>query len=285
MILKRREEVSVFIPASTISDVPHLREKTLKIGFIGRALAIYRIDNAVIYRDEGSKKEDGCLMEKVLKYMNTPQYLRKHIFPLSSDLKYVGVLPPLRAPHHPLERRIKDLPKLSYREGVIVERSGSRALVDVGLGKLYSCDIKGVKLAEGDRVIVKIIKQRGKVMLSHVARGEVPLYWGFDTAFYDKPLPTLLSQYGPDLAVATSKYGEDVQKVLNQIAQRWRNCKKIAILFGSPSKGLFEIFKDYGLSLEKNVDFVVNTVPLQGVETIRTEEALHATLAVFNLMT
>jgi hypothetical protein len=32
------------------------------------------------------------------------------------------------------------------------------------------------------------------------------------------------------------------------------------------------------------VDFVVNTVPTQGTETVRTEEALIASLAVFNVI-
>jgi predicted SPOUT superfamily RNA methylase MTH1 len=31
------------------------------------------------------------------------------------------------------------------------------------------------------------------------------------------------------------------------------------------------------------VDFVVNTVPEQGTETVRTEEALLASLAIFNV--
>jgi predicted SPOUT superfamily RNA methylase MTH1 len=31
------------------------------------------------------------------------------------------------------------------------------------------------------------------------------------------------------------------------------------------------------------VDFVVNTIPAQGTETVRTEEALLATLAILNV--
>jgi hypothetical protein len=36
--------------------------------------------------------------------------------------------------------------------------------------------------------------------------------------------------------------------------------------------------------LSELVDFVVNTVPMQGTETVRTEEALIASLAVFNII-
>jgi predicted SPOUT superfamily RNA methylase MTH1 len=46
---------------------------------------------------------------------------------------------------------------------------------------------------------------------------------------------------------------------------------------------LYEIAADEGLRLEKLLDFVVNTFPCQGTETVRTEEALLATLAVLSI--
>jgi hypothetical protein len=54
-------------------------------------------------------------------------------------------------------------------------------------------------------------------------------------------------------------------------------------LFGAPSRGLHEIAKDEGLKLNELVDIIVNTIPKQGTETVRTEEALLATLAVLNV--
>jgi hypothetical protein len=46
-----KKQLAVAVPASMISDTPHLREKTSKVGFIGRAAAIFRVDEIVIYRD------------------------------------------------------------------------------------------------------------------------------------------------------------------------------------------------------------------------------------------
>jgi len=40
--------------------------------------------------------------------------------------------------------------------------------------------------------------------------------------------------------------------------------------------------KQEGLKLEDIADFVVNTIPKQGTETVRTEEALIASLAILN---
>jgi predicted SPOUT superfamily RNA methylase MTH1 len=55
------------------------------------------------------------------------------------------------------------------------------------------------------------------------------------------------------------------------------------VAFGAPARGLHEIVKDEGLDLNDVVDFVVNMVPEQGTETVRTEEALFASLAVLNV--
>jgi predicted SPOUT superfamily RNA methylase MTH1 len=57
----------------------------------------------------------------------------------------------------------------------------------------------------------------------------------------------------------------------------------VLLLFGSPSRGLFDIAKDEGFSLNNAVNFVVNTLPNQGTETVRTEEAVLATLAILNV--
>ena len=52
---------------------------------------------------------------------------------------------------------------------------------------------------------------------------------------------------------------------------------------GAPARGLHEIAGDEGVNLNDITDFVVNMVPEQGTETVRTEEALFASLAVLNL--
>jgi predicted SPOUT superfamily RNA methylase MTH1 len=46
---------------------------------------------------------------------------------------------------------------------------------------------------------------------------------------------------------------------------------------------LYERAKNEGLNLDDIVDFVVNTIPMQGTETVRTEEAFIASLAVLNV--
>ena len=50
-----RKKLAIAIPASVISDTPHLREKTSKIGLIGRAAAIFRVDEIIVYPDNSRK--------------------------------------------------------------------------------------------------------------------------------------------------------------------------------------------------------------------------------------
>ena len=90
-----------------MDDVYHMRDKTLIVGWIGRAASIFRVDEVIIYRDRPSKeqREVSEVIADILTYMETPQYLRRRLIPMKPSLRYAGVLPPLRTPHHPTKRR------------------------------------------------------------------------------------------------------------------------------------------------------------------------------------
>ncbi|RLE50944.1 MAG: hypothetical protein DRJ33_06795 [Candidatus Methanomethylicota archaeon] len=281
LALRRKEQITVYLPASIVSDIPHLREKTAKVGVIGRALAAYRVENVVIYRDKGSRRQDGIFIAKVLEYMETPQYLRKHLFSISRELKFAGILPPLRTPHHPLTSTIAELPKLSYRDGVVLRSTRSESFIEAGLDRLLKLNMK---LKKGSRVSVVITKDDGRLKVQLMEREKIPLYWGFKVLFQDQSLPEILSSNEYDLVIATSKYGADIRTIAKEISSRWKNSTKIALLFGSPSRGLYEIFAESSSDLLRYAHYVVNFIPEQGVETIRTEEALFSVLAILNAL-
>ena len=135
-----KDELSVFIPNSFLSESKDLKVRTFKVGILGRALAVFQIDNVVIYNDDHIKnengEEDGEFIAEVLNYMNTPQYLRKSAFPIRPELKHVGILPPLRAPHHPVNSQ----PDVGdYRQGFTVKRNKKGTFVDIGMDKLAFC--------------------------------------------------------------------------------------------------------------------------------------------------
>ena len=282
MLAKKR--LSIAIPASVASDTPHLREKTAKIGLIGRAAAIFRVDEIIIFPDApgSSQNAEANLVSTLLGYLETPQYLRKRLFKLSPDLQFAGILPPLRTPNHPLNRQIKELRIGEFREAVTLPGTGKRTLVDIGVEQ--PALIRDQNLAVGKRVTVKVVKV-GKVVEVELAnRDEAPFYWGYKVNVESHPFCNMLRKRDFDLAVATSRYGSPFANVAGEFVERWKAANNVLVAFGAPSQGLGDIVKREGCRLSELVDFVINTVPMQGTETVRTEEALFASLAIFNII-
>jgi len=281
---KRHIKISVAIPASLVSDIPHLREKTLRIGLIGRALAIFRVDEAIIYPDISSldQTKDASLIDAILSYMETPQYLRRSLFKIRPELRYVGILPPLRTPHHPTRNRKRDLMIGEYREGVVVSSDERGIRIDVGVeSPLF---VPNVQVKTNSRVTVKI-REKGKQLIGElVDPDEVEAYWGYRVNVSRSPLGLLLKDQRYDMVIATSRRGDPIMEIADKILDRWKRSRRVLVAFGSPTQGLQEIVRQEGIQLERAADFIVNTVPNQGVKTVRTEEALYTTLAILNAL-
>jgi hypothetical protein len=279
----QKKKLSIAIPASVVSDTPHLREKTSKIGLIGRAAAIFRIGEIIIYPDNPRVNQtvDMDLIATLLAYMETPQYLRKRLFRLRPELQYVGILPPLRTPHHPLDRRMKNLKVGEYRDGATLSRTKEGTLIDIGVEQ--PALIVNSQLPIGKRVTVKITKVEKRVEVEVANRDKIPIYWGYTVTVEKHPFGKFVRSGSFDLTVATSKRGVPFANAVEEIAEKWKKANTILVAFGAPTQGLYEIVKNEGLNLNDVVDFVVNTVPTQGTETIRTEEALIASLAILNM--
>jgi methyltransferase len=281
--IKRRQRLSVAIPASFVSDIPHLREKTLRIGQIGRALAIFRVDEVRIYSDNMNQRHspDLILIKDILSYMNTPQYLRKRFFKLKPELSYVGTLPPLRTPHHPTESHLDKVEIGEFRVGIVLQSIGDNALVDIGLD-----DPVRVKanLSIGTKVNVRILDKKERPSAALVTDEEIKIYWGYNVSASAMPLGKLMKESSADLVIATSRYGVPMKNIFEEIRDNWEKSSSVSILLGSPNEGLREMLSRENLKVEDVAQFIVNTIPEQGAQTVRTEEALAATLSVFNVM-
>ncbi|MDG6222973.1 MAG: S1 RNA-binding domain-containing protein [Candidatus Bathyarchaeota archaeon] len=280
-----KRKLVIAIPASVISDIPHLREKTLEIGLIGRAAAIFQVNEIVIYSDqEGgpNQKRDRGLIATLLAYMETPQYLRKRLFQLKPELKYAGILPPLRTPHHPLESQVNKLKKGEYREGVVVSVNNKGSFVDIGVENALL--LPEQKLPVNRRVTVEIVQVGKTKKLALANPVNINQYWGYTVTTAKGSFGQLIKSRNYDLVVATSKMGVYFQKVADELSEKWNNSKKILVGFGAPSQGLQKIVAKEKLSLEQITDYNINTIPNQGTKTVRTEEAIYATLALLNIL-
>ncbi len=282
--ISRTQEVSIAIPASFVSDTPHLREKTLRIGLVGRAAAIFQIDEIIVYPDMPNvdQTRDAELLALILSYMETPQYLRKKLFKIRPELRYAGVLPPLRTPHHPLINRLKKLNIGEYREGVVVSSSTKGSFIDVGVEQ--PAFILGKRLPPNTRVTVKITQLKKRFLATLASREEIRTYWGYKVTISNVLLGQLIKKRNFNLVIATSRKGKPIMQVIDKLKEKWKTSKRILIAFGAPTQGLYEIVAHEHIKLEDIAQFIVNTIQNQGTETVRTEEALYATLAILNTL-
>jgi predicted SPOUT superfamily RNA methylase MTH1 len=278
-----KKKLTIAIPASVISDTPHLREKTAKIGLIGRAAAIFRVDEIVVYRDNLKAEQDKDLdfIALLLRYLETPQYLRKRLFKIEPRLQYAGILPPLRTPHHPVSGKTRDLWAGEYREGVVLSESKEGLMVDMGVEQLAL--LREKQHALGERLTLQVVKATGRVEVQAASRVDVPEYWGYTVRVEQRSLRSAVETVGADLVLGTSRKGEPFDKVAGAVGRLWKEANSVLVAFGAPARGLYEIAADEGFRLGDLSNFVVNTVPFQGSETVRTEEAVFASLAVLNV--
>jgi predicted SPOUT superfamily RNA methylase MTH1 len=282
MMPRRDRKLAVAIPVSVVSDIPHLREKTMKIGLIGRAAAIFRVNEIVVFPDilGADRKRDRNLIVTLLSYIETPQYLRKRLFKIKPELRYAGILPPLRTPHHPLESRARKLKTGEYREGAVVSVTDSGSLVDIGVERPVL--LSDQQLPLNRRVTIEITKGGRHPKVALADREEIEAYWGYTVTPSKVSFGQLAKAGAYDLVIATSKMGTPLTKVADELAERWKKADNILVAFGAPTQGLQEIAAQENLSLDRVADFTVNTIPGQGTETVRTEEALYATLALLS---
>jgi predicted SPOUT superfamily RNA methylase MTH1 len=279
-----KKKMAIAIPASVILDTPHLREKTAKVGLIGRAAAIFRVNEIIVYPDSPkvNQSREMDLIATLLAYMETPQYLRKRLFKLEPRLQFAGILPPLRTPHHPLNKKAKNLKTGQYREGVVLSKTSEGVLVDIGVEQ--PALLREKQLAAGVRLTLRIAKAASDpVEVQTAIQDEIPYYWGYRVVVERRSFKKLIENGKFDLTIATSKKGVSFADVAYELAGNWEKARNVLVAFGAPANGLYEIARDEGSSLDDLVDFVINTIPSQGTETVRTEEALLVSLAILNM--
>src|SRR5438876_11282707 len=276
---RRSRIVSVAIPATLTLDIPHLREKTARLGFVSRALATFRVEEVIIYRDKPGAQVDreASLIEKMLTYIETPQYLRRLLFKMDPDLRYAGTLPPLRTPNHPDKQNPS--PGL-LREGVVVQ-SGSSSMIEAGFRNLVRVRSK---LLTSERMTIRLTKDLPELEGEVIEPSRLTIYWGFSVARRNVSLPEIVRSRKFDLTISTSRKGTDVREITPDLTTKWKSASHALIVFGSPNEGIPEILARSGMNVSNAMDFNLNTIPDQGVETVRTEEALWGCLAVLNVL-
>jgi len=277
-----RSRMFVALPASIIADTPHLREKTAKLGSVARSCSIFGVDQIILYGDDPdhNQKQDFDTCVDILRFLETPQYLRRRLFSIGPGLRFVGILPPLQIPSHNVPRKARDCALGDLREGVVTARNGDILNVDVGLESLVECH--GASPV-GTRVTVKLTSIK-EVAGELVDRTKISIYWGYQVRAQKTSLGTMLEKESYDLRIGTSRYGHQLKDVWSKVIDLVRDEGSVLIAFGSPKAGLSDILQREGKKPEDVFDVYLNMVPNQETLTVRTEEAVAFSLSTINVM-
>ena len=283
--------LSVLIPSSIVDNAQSKELRTYLIGEIARTLGIFKISEVIIFHDKlkDNSKDYINYFIKNLQYLETPQYLRKTLFPMSEDLKLSGLMNPLESQHH--LRKDEWSP---YREGCVLDRpvSGDYSWVNIGLNK--DCKINQ-KLPPKTRVTVKLNESNFNPKLKYYTGSLVSMsepfikngtYWGYVVRVcetYNDIFNNSIYKEGYDFIIGTSDKGENYR---NADFSKKKDFKHCLIIFGGISgiEGMMIDDEHNKLNssenIAKNFDLYLNTCMNQGLRTIRTEEAILISLAV-----
>ncbi|PWY79458.1 DUF171-domain-containing protein [Aspergillus sclerotioniger CBS 115572] len=282
----RSHTLSIAIPGSIIANAHSIEQKTLLAGIVARALAVFCVDEVIIIDDDENgapydffghedyynsrttrtseqvdgtvSSSNGCtaysdpshFLAHVLSYLETPPYLRKHLFPIHPNLRTAGLLPSLDMPHH---LRVNEW--CDFREGIVVSgpdrnahrsrhsarntahmsndyhyphhdnptKSAYTTIVDTGLS--HKTVLPHIHLPGNTRVTVRY-PQHGSAYAEAVhpstPRAEAGYYWGYyvrrcrslSTIFTECPFDG-----GYDLSFGTSERGVPVSTVVEEKPQ------------------------------------------------------------------
>ncbi len=285
--MRTEDGLTICIPSSVVREAEDAREATRKLGYVARAAAVFRADRLVVFPDrEGERRRGGEYVRTVLGYAATPPELRKDLWGERDELRYVGVLPPLRVPW-----RTGSTPngEESKTQGLVTE-VGPEGRVRVN-SPLREHPISllvpsGMEVEQGERVTIRV-SSREPVRARITGKPAD----GFQVVSAD-----LSAALDDGLAIATSRHGESLSvSRLGEIVADAREAGGYTVAFGAPGRGLPEML---GLSPEElraavadgrpvepdpGFDLWLNTIPAQGSGVVRTEEALFATLGSLTL--
>ena len=274
----------VAIPDSSISDQQAKRDKSIKIAQFARAFSIFRVKKVYIYHDKTSNihKNDSRILKTILGYLDTPQYLRRRLYPLTPELEYAGILHPIKAPHHKKFEDIKSIRAGEIRVGVALMFKGAMH-VDVGLGVIIPCE--NISSAEeGQKVNVKFISGHPKPLVTKVAMDDTSHgYWGYD--IIEVPslhalLKEIKSKRNAEIVI-TSRNGSPFKLKEDELFKSLKSIRNVLVVFGAPKRAVEQILSEEHRNIE-NYKFTLNMFPFQGTETVRLEEAIFGTLAILN---
>ncbi|MFX1512121.1 MAG: putative RNA uridine N3 methyltransferase [Promethearchaeota archaeon] len=277
-------KISIAIPDSTLADCANLRSATEKVFRLARSFALFRVSRCIIYRSplysQKKAKKDRIVLVNLLRYLETPQYLRKRLFHLSPELRHAGSLRPLAMKHHLTHKEPKNG---EIREGCLFLSPDNVPFLDLGLNNLIK-PTKIPNISLRNRVVRVACRIHIKDNKPHIEILETfpyseHLIQTFDVKETNATLGKMITGMSSTHIVATSRHCQPYWNMSNFIIPK--NAKHILFLFGSPQYGLEEILKSENLKISDVASVCLNVIPSAATRSVRLEEALMLSLFLF----
>ncbi|KAF9875132.1 deoxyribose-phosphate aldolase [Colletotrichum karsti] len=288
--------VSIAVPSSILADAITPERRTSVAGRIARALAVFGIDEVVIYDDSPVETrpklvdtksytgdvDPGHFLEHLLGYLEVPPFMRKMLFPLHPNLRLAGQLPSLDMPHHPNPQEF-----LPYREGVAGKGTPKGTVIDIGLKTPVTIEDE---VPPNTRVTLSYPdpdSDKAEACDPAAPREEGGYYWGYSV----RKASSLSAMWteckyegGYDITIGTSERGRTMDQAFPDF--QTLEFKHLMIVFGGPRGIEYAAVNDKELDMvdvsggktKELFDHWVNVLPGQSSRQIRTDEALFIAL-------
>jgi methyltransferase len=271
--------LSVAIPDSSLIDSKSLMEKSLRVAQFARAVSIFRVEKVYVYHDISStvRPDDLKLITLLLEYMDTPQYLRKLLYPKMKLLQFAGMLPPIQSPHHKKFLSASEVQGEEARAGVLLRNRGSWE-VDVGLDRTIPF-VGHNKISR--KANFKLSVKKGQLVAEEIY-GKVgdSEYWGYRVISIHT-LSEITRMLSDVKFLITSRKGKPISQIIQSLTKNFKHASEVVLIFGSPRNDVREIISNIDDNLV-NSSLAINMFPLQGTHSVRLEEALLGSLAIIN---
>ena len=271
--------LSVALPDSSLIDSKSLLEKSLRVAQFARALSIFRVEKVYVYHDASStvRPDDAKLITLLLEYLDTPQYLRKLLYPKMKLLQFAGMLPPIQSPHHKKFLRASEIRSEESRAGVLLRDRG-KWVVDVGLDRTVPFVGKTETTRKGN---FKLSVKQGQLVANEII-GKVgdSEYWGYHVMIV-RTLSEITRRFSSVRFLITTRRGKPIPLIIPSLTKSFKHTSEVVLIFGSPRNDVWEIVNKIDRDLVGS-SLAINMFPLQGTNTVRLEEALLGSLAIIN---
>lgn len=338
--------LNVAIPSSSLMDEETLRDKTIKISRFARAFSIFGVKKVFIYNDNKRRQysvnkfkknkhkndlniigDESNILKLILEYLDTPQYLRKALYPICNELKFAGLLDPIKSPHHKKKIPLDQIKEGDLRIGFLVNKTDRKDFsklrdrkmdnnsfnkrirtdlsfpddfrrvkfwhnknnnqtdmyVDIGLD--YLIPFYGNNDLVGQRVDIKIIGKYPNIKAVRAFKKDLEnIYWGYKVSIVPSLDHIFRLEDKNTFIILTSRKGgrfKDNEARFKEFITHYDN---LLIVFGSPTKGLDEIYPNIEQLATRKSCFYSNLFPNQHTETIRLEEAVLGSLSILNYL-